>query len=205
MESKITLSLHYKIIKRMTNVIVVAVSPKAAKVINMAKAAVAKSPTGVSFVSIKGYSNQQGEVADHVFNIGADYMKAKESDIKFLQELDVTKGQWKSDMVTMAKAKAELIKSLTNPDEVRSQAQQDAYTHICKGVKVHNETGVLYVYGNRVNKVVHVEGCYPTKNSRPLTVAKDELRKLLKTGKFRQFIMAEATSFKANGEVLEVK
>ena len=184
---------------------VFAVSPKAAKVIDMATKAVAKSPTGVSFVSIKGYTNKEGEVADHVFNIGADYGKAKEADIKFLQELDLTKGEWKSDMVTMAKAKAELIKSLTNPDEVRSQAQADAYTHICKGVKVHNETGVLYVYGNRVSKVVHVEGNYPVKNSRPLTVAKDELRKLLKTGKFRQFIMAEATSFKANGEILEVK
>jgi len=188
----------------MTQVIMVVVSPKAAKVINMAKAAVDKSPTGVSFVSIKGYTNQQGEVADHVFNIGADYMKAKEADIKFLQELDLTKGQWKSDMVTMAKAKAELIQSLTKPDETRSQAQADAYTHICKGVKVHNDTGVLYVYGNRVKKTVHVEGEYPVKNSRPLTVAKDELRKLLKTGSFRQFIMAEASSFKANGETLEV-
>lgn len=187
-----------------TQVVVIAVSPKAAKVIDMATKAVAKSPTGVSFVSIKGYTNQQGEVADHVFNIGADYGKAKEADIKFLQELDVTKGQWNSSMKLMIEAKADLIKDLTKPDEVRSQAQADAYTHICKGVKVHNDKGTLYVYGNRVNKVVHVEGNYPVKNSRPLTVAKDELRKLLKTGKFRQFIMAEATSFKANGETLEV-
>lgn len=187
-----------------TNVVVIAVSPKAAKVIDMARKAVAKSPTGVSFVSIKGYTNKEGEVADHVFNIGADYGKAKEADIKFLQTLDLTTGTWKSDMVTMALAKADLIKDLTSPDKVRSQAQADAYTHICKGVKVHNDTGVLYVYGNRVNKVVHKEGNYPTKNSRPLTIAKDELRKLLKTGKFRQFIMAEATSFKANGETLEV-
>lgn len=188
----------------MTTNVVVVVSPKAAKVINMAKAAVDKSPTGVSFVSIKGYTNQQGEVADHVFNIGADYNKAKEADIKFLQELDLTKGQWNSDMVTMAQAKADLIKSLTKADEVRSQAQADAYTHICKGVKVHNQNGCLYVYGNRVNKVIHKQGEYKSVNSRPLTIAKDELRKLLKTGKFRQFIMAEATSFKANGETMEV-
>ena len=188
----------------MTQVIMVVVSPKAAKVINMAKAAVDKSPTGVSFVSIKGYTNQQGEVADHVFNIGADYMKAKEADIKFLQELDLTKGQWKSDMVTMAKAKAELIQSLTKPDETRSQAQADAYTHICKGVKVHNQSGCLYVYGNRVNKVIHKQGEYKSINSRPLTIAKDELRKLLKTGKFRQFIVAECDSFRANSETLEI-
>jgi hypothetical protein len=56
-----------------------------------------------------------------------------------------------------------------------------------------------------VNKVVHLEGFYSEKNKRALTVAKDELRKLLKTSKFRQFIMADATTFKANGETLEIK
>ena len=112
--------------------------------------------------------------------------------------------EWKSDMVTIAKAKADLIKSLINPDAVRSQAQADTYTHICKGVKVHNETGVLYVYGNRVNKVIRKEGVYKSKNSSALTIAKDEIRKLLKTNKFRMFIMAEAKSFKANGETLEI-
>jgi hypothetical protein len=188
-----------------TKTVIIGISPKAAKVINMVKQAVAKSPTGVSFVSIKGYTNQQGEVADHVFNIGADYGKAKEADIKFLNDLDITEGKWSSDMVTMIKAKAELIKNLISPNEARSQALANAYTHICKGVKVHNETGVLYVYGNRVNKVVHVEGFYTEKNKRALTVAKDELRKLLKTSKFRQFIMADATTFKANGETLEIK
>ena len=188
----------------MSTTIVVVVSPKAAKVINMATAAVAKSPTGVSFVSIKGYTNQQGEVADHVFNIGADYEKAKQADIKFLQELDVTKREWNSPMVLIEQAKAALIKSLTKPNENMSNAQKDAYTHICKGVKIHNDTGILYVYGNRVNKVVHVEGNYPPENKFPLTVAKDEIRKLLKTSKFRQFIMAEAASFKANGETLEI-
>ena len=187
-----------------TKTVIIEISPKAAKVINMVKQAVAKSPTGVSFVSIKGYTNQQGEVADHVFNIGADYGKAKEADIKFLNDLDLTEGKWSSDMVTMIKAKAELIKNLISPNEARSQALANAYTHICKGVKVHNQSGMLYVYGNRVNKVIHNQGEYKSVNSRPLTIAKDELRKLLKTGKFRQFIVAECDSFRANGETLEV-
>ena len=33
--------------------------------------ALAKSPTGVSFVSIKGYTNSYGEVSNNVVNVGA--------------------------------------------------------------------------------------------------------------------------------------
>ena len=46
--------------------------------------ALAKSPTGVSFVSIKGYTNSYGEVSNNLVNVGATLAKAKAKDILML-------------------------------------------------------------------------------------------------------------------------
>lgn len=186
----------------MTTVIVV--SPKAAQVINAVKAAIAKSPTGVSFFSIKSYTNKEGEVADHVFNVGASYANAKAKDIETLENLDVTAHDWKSPMELIIKARTALIESLKKPNETISEAQKDAYTVIVPGVKVHNESGLLYIYGMRTNKNVLVPGNYKTVNSRPDTIAKNELKKLLKTDKFRQFICSEGKEIKGGGETIEI-
>ena len=41
-------------------------------------------------------------------------------------------------------------------------------------------------------------------NSAPLTIAKDELRKLLKTNKYTQFALEMGNTLKLNGETLEL-
>ena len=183
---------------------VVTVSQKALSVITTLKKATDKSATGVSFVSIRNYTNKFGEVSNNTINVGASYENAKKKDIEFLENINLSEYEFKSDLSLLDEARKELIASFIKPDENRSKGQTEAYTHIVKGVKVHNETGVLYVYGYRERKEVLKAGEYPTVKSRPLTIAKDELRKLLRTGKFTQYALEIGNEVRANGETLEL-
>jgi len=178
-------------------------SDDAKRVIDAVTTAIKKSPTGVSFVSIKGYVNSNNEMSNNLINVGASYEKAKKADVETLQNLDLTTIKTATDLITLEKARTELINGLIAPDKARSEGQIDAYFNICKGVKAHRETGELYIYGYREKKEVIVKGEYPTVNSRPLTIAKNELRKLLKTGKFTQYKVSNIDNMKLNGETLE--
>jgi hypothetical protein len=111
--------------------------------------------------------------------------------------------EWQSAMVDIIKAKQELISSLEAPSKARSEAQKDAYTHINSGLKVHNESGVLYVFGMKVSKKVKEAVDYGADTRKPLTKAKDEIRKLMKSAKYRQFTFTlSGMSIKASGEEL---
>lgn len=182
------------------------VSPKALQVINTIKGAIEKSITGVSFVSIKNYTNKQNEVSNNLINVGIKYESAKAKDIEFLTHLNLTTIEnRKSSIELLEQARHTLIEAFKNPNENRSNGQKDAYTHIFDGVKVHNETGVLYIYGYRENKTVVTAGeAKKAVNSAPLTIAKDELRKLLRTNKFTQYSLEVGNTIKANGETLEL-
>lgn len=176
-------------------------SIEALKVINAISSVLAKSPTGVSFVSIKGYTNSYGEVSNNLVNVGASLTNAKKKDVETLQNLDVTK--LGGDSILLEKARVELINSFLNPNENRSQGQIDAYTVVAKGIKVHNTSGKIYIYGLRTNKTIIEAGVYPTVKSKPLTIAKNELRKDLKSNKFTQYALENIASVKLNGETLE--
>ena len=180
------------------------ISQKALRVIGLVKNAIQASPTGVAFFSIKNYTNKFNEVSDNLVNIGINYEKSKMQDVEFLENINLTEHEFKSTQNDIVDAKRELIASFLKPDENRSNGQIDAYTHIGKGIKVHNETGLLYIYGYRVTKKVIKEGVYPIVKSKALTIAKNELRKLLKTGKFTQYSIEVGNTLTAKGETIEL-
>ena len=162
--------------------------------------ALSKSPTGVSFVSIKGYKNSYNEVSNNLVNVGASLDNAKKKDIETLQALNVT--ELNGDSILLEKARVELINSFINPNENRSQGQKDAYTIVAKGIKVHNETGEIYIFGLRTSKTIIEQGVYPIVNSRALTLAKNQLKKDLKSSKFTQYKLSSTAIIKTNGEEL---
>jgi len=172
----------------------------AIQVITNLSKVLAKSPTGVSLVSIKGYTNSFGEVSNNLVNVGASLTNAKAKDITTLQSLDVT--TLGGDSILLEKARVELINSFINPNENRSQGQIDAYTIVTKGIKVHNETGEIYIFGLRNSKTVIEQGVYPIVNSRALTIAKNQLKKDLKSSKFTQYKLSSTSIIKLNGEEL---
>lgn len=180
------------------------ISQKALQVINLVKNAVSNSITGVTFFSVKNYTNSNNETSNQLINVGVNYEKAKQKDIEFLENLDLSQHTFKSPLDLIIEAKEELIKAFIKPNQNRSNGQINAYTNIFSGVKVHNETGKLYVYGYRVSKEILVKGEYPSVNSKPLTIAKNELRALLKTSKFVNFSIEVGNTLKAKGETIEL-
>lgn len=182
----------------------ISIDPKVRKVIETLKQATDKSVTGVSFVSIRNYTNKSGETSNNLINIGASYDRAKKRDIEFLENLDASAHDFKSTPDLIEEARIALIAAFLKPDQNRSKGQTDAYTQIVPGLKVHNETGYLYVYGYREQKTVLKAGEYKAVKSAPLTIAKNELRKLLKTGKFTQYSLEIGNEVRANGETLEL-
>jgi len=182
------------------------ISNEAQMIIDILKGAISKSPTGVSFISIKEYKNQYGEISNQTINIGKNLLKnAQLKDVETLKELDITTLNTKSDKVTLELARTEMINSFTNPDKTRSNGQINAYTHITEGLKVHNQSAEIYVYGLRIRKETIIEGVYPTVNSKPLTVAKNELKTLLKSSKYVQLKVSEMIGLTGNKETLEFK
>lgn len=178
----------------------------ALQVIIALQKALKKSPTGVSFVKINGYKNQKGEISNILINVGASYENQKNADLKTLQNCDITKMQFSVDMPTVLTAKTELENSLIKPDQNRSNGQIEAYIPICKGIKLHSETGVLYIFGMQVKKEVIVKGEYKTVKSQNKTIAKNELKKQLdlKLDKFRQYSFDNITNLKLNKDTIEL-
>lgn len=154
-------------------------------------AELAKLRTSSTFLSLIGYRNEHSEVADYSIIFHMSYENALKRSIEALD------GVVPIDDL-QAQAKLELLesfqKSLLKMKETSVEDIDDAYTrftdadgkHI-KGVKLHTETDALHLYGLVVHKRVMVPGMYPKKNRKPLTIAKDELRKLCPVNKFRQF------------------
>jgi len=152
---------------------------------------------GVTFVGIN-YTNQDNETSQYLVNIGASYENAKKKDLTTLQNLDVKtienyKGLDQDSINLLDEAKNALIKALIKPNKAQSQAQKDAYTHLLNGMKIHNETHDLYIFGFKVKKSVQIKGNYKPSDfafegAKPLTRAKNFIRtQLLKSTKYRQF------------------
>ena len=99
------------------------------------------------------------------------------------------------------KAKDELLVSFNRTLEVGA-GQNEAYTHSAArrggegtyehfghGLKVHLESGDIHVQGVEVSRVVVQDGSYKPKRSKAKTLAKDELRRRLPLGKWRQLVL----------------
>lgn len=158
--------------------------------------------SGARFASLNYTAKGSGEVARHTVQLGISIENAYKRDIATLKELRPTLEGVK------AQACDELIASLTTSLEGGvgnnpAYTCADTYTGICGGVKVHRETGEVFIYGRTVNKTVITPGVHKAVKSSPKTIAKNELRKLLDSGKFRQFSIAELHSARMNGETLE--
>lgn len=157
---------------------------------------------GCKFVAIKGYTNKSGEVSDIVVNLGASYGNAKEKDIEYLRTLDVKTIETSIDAETMELARIELLNSLIKPSETRSAAQTDSFLTINNALRIHKDSLAIFVYGYCENKKVLTKGEYKEVKSRPLTIAKNLIKKELRTGKFRQYEISEIGMLKAGETVI---
>jgi hypothetical protein len=160
-----------------------------------------KEITGVSFVSVT-YVNQQNEKHQTLFNVGVDYNKAKQKDIEFLKQLDVSTIKSHLGVELLENARVELLNSFLKPSKTRSEGIANAYTHLGHGLKIHNETQTIYVYGMKVHKRVIEEGNYQEDTRSELTKAKDAIRATLKSTQYRQFKIESSLQYKISGDTI---
>jgi len=121
----------------------------------------------------------------------ASYESALKKSIDILNDyipLDDLEAQAKSELI--ASYKNSLNKVQNDPDEV-----SEHYHRVfmdgkpVKGIKVHRETGIGYVFGLLHKKVIQKHGSYKVVNKQPLTIAKDKLRAMVPANSWRQFII----------------
>lgn len=162
---------------------------------------VAKTIKGATFVAVNGYQNKEGEISNQTFVTNIKYENCVKHDLETIQETDVHSLGLNFPTEVLDKAKEELIKSLTKPSETHSNGQKDAYTHLGKGIKMHNETGEFYITGLRVRKKVLHAIEYKEVKSRELTLAKKAIKKALdfKTDKFRNFKIGNSEELNLQG------
>lgn len=145
-----------------------------------------------TFLTLRNYTNNNGEVSDFslVFNIS--YKTALEKSLEMIEEYEPTSEIEK-------KAKDQLINSYTNSlVKIEHNATcpegeeilQDGYTQLAKGVKLHIESGAIHLYGLLNSKKVHTPGEYKSVKSSELTLTKKRLSKDLPVSKFRAFVIS---------------
>lgn len=180
---------------------------------NLVLEAVARTIKGASFVAVNNYENKQGEVSNYLLIAGFSRENAMKKDFKSLQEkkdkifYELAKNH---DFEIIKQAYTELYESLEkrlSSDEtkealrlqgdstiLRSDAQNDAYEYVAKGVRLHKETKQLHVFGLQVKKTIIEPIVYKETNSRPLTKCKNDITKLCKfrEAKYRSFVFDKA-------------
>jgi hypothetical protein len=176
---------------------------------------------GTSLVGIRAYeSKTSGEVCNHVVNANFSYGNAVTKDMKKLanstaedvkaiaKKFNVT-SELVSEAITALNAS--FVKN-QNPETAskQSQAQKDAYIPITNAIKLNKETLKLHIYALAMWKDEPiVKGTFKTVNSRPLTIAKNAVKKYFNftTAKYRNFIVDPKmlSEVAINGEVIGLK
>ena len=144
-----------------------------------------------TFLTLKEYRNQNDEVSDFQIIFHASYEAALKKSIDILNAYnpnDNLEEQAKDELITS-------FKNSLNKIQNDSEEANEHYHRVIvdgktvKGVKVHKETGIGYVFGLLHKKVIQKHGSYKTVNKQPLTIAKDKLRAMVPASNWRQFII----------------
>jgi len=183
-----------------------------------------KTIKGTSFVGLRGYENKFNEVTNQTFLVGINYANLLKKDLEKLTSIaimrNVVKMYQDNEKVIVKKGYNELVSSLekrTSSEQEKakllaqgdktikaSQAQQDAYITIAKGLRLNKETRDLYLFGLCVKKTVLEQGTYPTKKSQKKTIIKNQIKKFaeLRDTKIKNFKLGKADELKLQGITL---
>ena len=176
---------------------------------------------GAKIIAVNGYVSTskriEPETANYVLNVNVNIENAKKKDLETLknfpasQLLEIAEKCGATNEIAL-QALEELIISKEqnlskelNERTNQSIAQTEAYTQLGKGLKFHNETGVLYVSGFQISKKVLIEGVYKPTNSGAKTKVKRAIEKTLRMSKFRIFKIVSANQIAVSGGTVQIK
>lgn len=161
---------------------------------------------GARFISFLYSAKGTGEVAVHNVLFGVSIANAYKRDLAILEnKVNTLEGVYHLACSELVESFREsLVKGIGNNSAYTCKG---VYAPVSKGIKVHNETGDIYISGFIMSKQVIEPGVYKTVKSSEKTIAKNQLRKALKSSRFRQYVLAASNiaGIKANGKVLEIQ
>ena len=165
------------------------------------------------FVSVE-YTNTKGETSRQVINVGIAYQSVLEGSFNALNKLDrdVIKQEAALKNIDAAvvdqaftDVEASLSARISRPEQVEI-GDVSNFTTLSKGVKMHQETGELYLSGQVISKTIITPGTYKEVKSRPLTLAKKMIEKHLPVSKYRALKISanQIHSVKSQGTTLVI-
>jgi hypothetical protein len=167
--------------------------------------------SSASFATFVHTAKETGEIAKYSIILGADTHTLYQKDVKklervirWLKRINAAPHVILAAEETLASRLESLTKGVGNNS---AYTNADTYDYIdgLPGVRIHRETGALYVSGLLNSKVVIQDGAPRKKvNSAPKTIAKNRLKYILPSGRFRLFALANVTRAAINGDVLEL-
>lgn len=164
---------------------------------------------GAKFVSVTYRAKESGELSRYVLNVGIDY---KNLVVKSLAEARAVVPADNTKNSLDRKAKAEVLRSLRNTlENAKRGLSNDNYTKkgmyadVGNGTKVFDD-GTFELRGIVVSRKVLEAGVHKQVKSRPLTIAKDAIRKVLSLSKYRSLCLDSGAmeSLRTGGAEIEV-
>lgn len=148
-----------------------------------------------TFLSVRGYTSNEGEVSDFSIVFNMNYKNALQ---KSLNIMDIYIPENDLELEAKTALMTSWTKSLDKMNTTKEESVGDAYHRVndadgnpISGVKIHTESNTLHIYGLLNSKKVHVPVERKKKNSAALTIAKDKLSSKLHVpvSRFRQFVI----------------
>lgn len=170
---------------------------------------------GNRFASLVYRSKESGELARHVILIGFSYHNAVQKSRDELANM-IAMNTFKGIQLEAAK---EVLASLEKTLAAHAQGEQnddytkkDVYDTVAldgvevSGIRYNKNDGSFKLFGLSVSKTVLENGVFKDVKSKPLTIAKNEIRRLLPVSKFREYAIEEKAlaAAKVNGDTLEM-
>jgi len=166
---------------------------------------------GTQFASFTYLSKKAGELARHTVIIGFSYHNAV---VKSVTELELLMAENADKWTALQKQAADnVMASLKKTLDAHARGEQnedytkkDQYIPLGNGLNLNTADNTLQLFGLTQSKVVLVEGVYPSVNSRPLTIAQNEIKKQLTVSKFREYALdlSQVAEARINGNTLEM-
>lgn len=159
----------------------------------MAKSIIAQNaPKNANFVSLRGYANSKGKVANYQIHVGSDYQKLLLHDYNLvvnakIEDLKLLCNRFGKEMVSeqlskltnslMQKVQPKEVKEKMDTSTMRRSKAQAPDEVIAKGYTVKN--GKLYLSGRIVSSEILIEGEPSTRKKRTTTLCKEAIQKHL--------------------------
>lgn len=166
---------------------------------------------GCQFAALTYLSKSAGEVARYTVNLGFSYHNAV---LKSVTELEILMNEISDKTSLEYQAAVEVMESLKKTLTAHAEGtQNDDYTKkgqyipIANGLNLNTTDNTIQLFGLLKSKVTLKEGVHKEVKSKPLTLAKNKIRKQLTISKFREFALdtTNVGSVRVNGDTIEME